>query len=105
MVGRARYTNVVHGVAMAEDDSLVKVVVEGDTEKILGCSIVGSEAAILIQQVVLLMNCGNQALAPLRRSQVIHPALSEVLIKAFSDLEYPESTRDEASGESQEGQG
>ena len=105
MVGRARYTNVVHGVAMAEDDSLVKVVVEGDTEKILGCSIVGSEAAILIQQVVLLMNCGNQDLEPLRRSQVIHPALSEVLIKAFSDLEYPESTRDEASGESQEGQG
>ena len=53
MVGRARYTNVVKGVAMAEDDSLVKAVVDGDTEKILGCSIVGSEAAILIQQVSL----------------------------------------------------
>ena len=97
MVGRARYTNVVKGVAMAEDDSLVKAVVDGDTEKILGCSIVGSEAAILIQQVVLLMNCGNQDLEPLRRSQVIHPALSEVLIKAFSDLVYPESTSDEES--------
>ena len=98
MVGRARYTDVVNGVAMAEDDSLVKAVVEVETGKILGCSIVGSEAAILIQQVVLLMNCGNQDLEPLRRSQVIHPALSEVLIKAFSDLEYPESISDEASG-------
>ena len=97
MVGRAKYTNVAKGVAMAEDDSLVKAVVDGDTEKILGCSIVGSEAAILIQQVVLLMNCGNQDLEPLRRSQVIHPALSEVLIKAFSNLEYPESISDEES--------
>jgi dihydrolipoamide dehydrogenase len=90
MVGRAKYIDVVNGIAMAEEDSLVKVVVEGDTEKILGCSIVGSEASILIQQIVFLMNCGDRGLEPLRRSQVIHPALSEVLIKAFSNLEYPE---------------
>lgn len=90
MVGRAKYTDVAGGIAMAESDSLVKVVVEGDTQKILGCSIVGSEAAILIQQIVFLMNSGNQDLEPLRRSQVIHPALSEVLIKAFSNLGYPE---------------
>jgi mycothione reductase len=90
MVGRAKYTNVAGGIAMAEEDSLVKVVVERDTEKILGCSIVGSEASILIQQIVYLMNCGDQGLEPLRRSQVIHPALSEVLIKAFSNLEYSE---------------
>jgi dihydrolipoamide dehydrogenase len=90
MVGRAKYADVASGIAMAEEDSLVKVVVEEDTEKILGCSIAGSEASILIQQIVFLMNCGDQDLRPLRRSQVIHPALSEVLIKAFSNLEYSE---------------
>jgi mycothione reductase len=99
MVGRARYTDVVKGFAMAEDDSLVKAVVEEGSEKILGCSIVGSEAPILIQQIVFLMNCGKQDLEPFRQTQVIHPTLSEVLIHAFLDALRPKSTGYEESSE------
>jgi len=89
LVGRARYTDVTMGYAMAEEDSLVKVVVDQETRRILGCHIVGSQAAILVQQIVYLMNAGDQDYFPLADSQVIHPALSEVVIRAFGNLAPP----------------
>jgi len=86
LVGRARYMDVAKGYAMGEEDGLVKVIVEQGTRRILGCHIVGSHAAILVQQVVYLMNAGAQDYMPMADSQVIHPALSEVVITAFSNL-------------------
>ena len=58
LVGRAKYTDVTKGYAMGEEYSLVKVIVDQETRRILGCHIVGSEAADLVQQVVYLMNAG-----------------------------------------------
>jgi len=89
LVGRAKYTDVAKGYAMAEEESLVKVVVQRETGRILGCQIVGSEAANLVQQVVYLMNAGSQDYRPLARSMVIHPALSEVVARAFANLMPP----------------
>ena len=85
LVGRARYTDLAKGVAMAEEHGLVKVVVEEGTGRILGCSIVGPEASELIQQVVYLMNADAQGLELLSRSQIIHPTLNEVLYRAFAN--------------------
>ncbi len=89
LVGRAGYADVTMGYAMAEENSLVKVVVDQETRRILGCQIVGSEAAILVQQVVYLMNAGDQDYFPLADSQIIHPALSEVVVRAFANLAPP----------------
>ncbi len=89
LVGRARYADTGKGYAMGEPEGLVKVVVEKGTNKILGCSIVGPEAPILVQQVVILMNTDREDMTPLERSQVIHPALSEVVANAFASLESP----------------
>ncbi len=89
LVGRARYTDVAKGLAMAEENGFVKVVVEEETGRILGCSIIGSEADILAQQIVYLMNTEYQDMMPLINSQVIHPTINEVIIKAFSELEHP----------------
>jgi dihydrolipoamide dehydrogenase len=89
LVGRARYTDVAKGIAMAEEKGFAKVVVEENTGKILGCSVVGTEAPELVQQMVYLMNTDSQDLAPMTRSQIIHPTISEVMIQAFSELEHP----------------
>jgi mycothione reductase len=89
LVGRASYMDVTKGYAMGEEDGLVKVVVEQGTGKILGCHIVGPHAAILVQQVVYLMNAGEQDYVPLADAQVIHPALSEVVINAFGNMAPP----------------
>ena len=89
LVGRARYGDVTKGYAMAEEESLAKVVVQRDTGKILGCQIAGSEAPELAQQVVYLMNAGYQDYGPVARGLVIHPALSEVVSRAFANLMPP----------------
>ncbi|HWQ19475.1 MAG TPA: dihydrolipoyl dehydrogenase [Methanotrichaceae archaeon] len=89
LVGRARYTEVAKGFAMAEEDGFAKVIIEDGTGTILGCSVIGSEAATLVQQMVYIMNAEEGDFAPLVRSQVIHPTISEVIIRAFSRLEHP----------------
>ncbi len=89
LVGRARYQEVTMGVAMAEEHGFAKVVLEEETGRILGASVAGPLAAELVQQVVYLMNTEYQDLMPVIRSQVIHPTLNEVLVRAFSELEHP----------------
>lgn len=89
LIGRASYIDVARGVAMDEENGFVKVVLEEETGKILGCTVVGSEAPELLMQVVYLMNAEYQDPEPLIKSQVIHPTLSEVIAKAFASLEHP----------------
>ena len=86
LVGKAKYGETAMGYAMGEESGFAKIVVEKDTGKVLGCTIVGPEASILIQQIVLLMNTETQTLAPFERSQVIHPALSELLSRTIEGL-------------------
>jgi dihydrolipoamide dehydrogenase len=95
LVGYSRYANVAKGSAMADDTGLVKVVVEKGTRRILGVHIAGKEADLLVQQVVYLMNAGDMSYMPMARSQVIHPALSEVLISALGRLTDPEQMEHE----------
>jgi mycothione reductase len=90
LVGTSSYMDCAKGYAMGEEDGLVKVIVDLGNRRILGAHIVGSHAAILIQQVVYLMNAGDGTYMPLFRSQCIHPALSEAVVKAFGALHDPE---------------
>lgn len=87
-VGRARYVDTAKGFAIGDEDGFAKVVVDAETGRILGASIVGPQASVLIQLVVDLMNAGDGTVAPLDDIQVIHPALSEVVIRAFGALEH-----------------
>jgi mycothione reductase len=89
LVGRAEYGDVAKGYAMAEEENLVKVIVNRKDGRILGCAIAGSDAADLVQQVVYLMNAGDQDYGSMARSLVIHPATSEVVARAFANLMPP----------------
>lgn len=86
LVGIGKYADTAKGYAMAENDGFVKVIVDAENYKILGAHIIGPEASILVQQIVYLMNAGDQDYFPLGRAQTIHPALSEVIIDAFGNL-------------------
>jgi dihydrolipoamide dehydrogenase len=86
LVGVKMYYDVAKGYAMGEEDGFVKVVVDEGTSAILGAHIIGPHAAILVQQLVFLMNTEEQSFWPLARAQTIHPALSEVVVGAFGAL-------------------
>ncbi len=77
-----RYEDTARGDAMKRE-GMVKVIVDLEGE-ILGCHIMGPEASNLIQEVVVAMKAGSGTVRDIRDSVHIHPALSEVVQRAFS---------------------
>ncbi|MDI9616923.1 MAG: dihydrolipoyl dehydrogenase [Methanothrix sp.] len=86
LVGRARYKQTAMGYAM-DEDGMAKAIVDARSGRILGFHVIGSSAPELVQQVTYLMNAENQDVTPMARSQVIHPAISEVVARAFGNLQ------------------
>lgn len=108
-----KYSTVAKGFAMGyntgdEDDGFAKLVID-QSRKLLGASVVGPHAAILVQPFVYLMNAGFTcevvpepgkppeliysqtcpeagSFMPIYRSQVIHPSLNEVTGWAVGSL-------------------
>ncbi|MGQ3722906.1 dihydrolipoyl dehydrogenase [Natrialba aegyptia] len=77
-----RYEDTARGKAM-KAEGFVKVIIEPDGE-ILGCHIVGPDASNLIEEVVVAMKAGTGTVWDIRESVHVHPALSEVVDRAFS---------------------
>jgi len=86
LVGNSLYKNTAMGAAMGEPNGFVKVIVEEDTGKIIGGHIIGADASVLIQEIVNAMNTENKSYLPIIRAMHIHPALTEVVQQAFSNL-------------------
>ena len=77
-----RYEETARGDAM-KAEGFVKVLIDLDGE-ILGCHIIGPDASTLIQEVVVAMKSGSGTVQDIRESVHIHPALPEVVQRAFS---------------------
>jgi len=77
-----RYGDTARGDAM-KAEGFVKVLVDLEGE-ILGCHVIGPEASTLIQEVVVAMKSGSGTVQDIRESVHIHPALPEVVQRAFS---------------------
>ena len=87
LVGYYLYENTAKGEAMEAKDYFVKVIVEKGSYKILGAHIIGPEASVLIQEIVNLMYTEDGSAIPIYRGMHIHPSLSEVVERAFYNLE------------------
>jgi len=86
LIGIHRYQDTAKGEAMGIENGFVKVIVQKESLKILGAHIIGPYASVLIQEVVNLMYTSDQSASPIIRGMHIHPALSEVVDKAFHEL-------------------
>jgi dihydrolipoamide dehydrogenase len=71
--GRAR--------AMAASDGFVKILADAETDRVLGCHIVGAEAGTLIAEVVAVMEFGGSA-EDIARICHAHPTLNEAVKEA-----------------------
>ena len=83
LVGFERYQDTAKGEAMDVKDYFVKVLLERDSLRILGAHIIGPQASVLIQEIVNLMYTSEQTARPLLDAMHIHPALTEVVQRAF----------------------
>ena len=68
-------------ISMAEPDGLLKMIVDADTRKIVGCHICGAHAADLIQEVVMAMNA-DVTIDRLAAAIHGHPTRTEVVLAA-----------------------
>jgi mycothione reductase len=89
-IGFQRYEDTVKGQAMGVKDFFVKVIVEKERGRILGAHIIGPQASVLIQEIINLMYTPSGSWTPARAAMHIHPALSEVVERAFQGLMSPD---------------
>ncbi len=85
VIGRREYGATAYGWAMEDRTSLAKVLIDADTGLIVGCHILGPQAATLIQPVIQAMQFGQTAEAIAGEVFYIHPALTEVVENALLD--------------------
>ncbi len=90
LIGYHKYEDTAKGEAINAKDYFVKVIVEADTERILGAHIIGPDASILVHEIIPLMHTPERSFRPIRDMMHIHPALSEVVDRAFQSLVPPE---------------
>jgi mycothione reductase len=90
LFGLYRYEDTAKGEAIGAKDYFVKVIVERETLKILGAHIIGPYASILIHEIIPMMYTSEQSAKPIHDAMHIHPAISEVVDRAFRSLLPPE---------------
>ena len=80
-VGTFPFVACGRALAADEPDGMVKMIAHADTDRILGCHIVGPSAADLVQQVAVAMEFGSTA-EDIGLTVFGHPTLSEAVHEA-----------------------
>ncbi|MCB9735668.1 MAG: dihydrolipoyl dehydrogenase [Deltaproteobacteria bacterium] len=83
--GRFRFGPNGRAMALGETEGLVKVLAHKETDRILGCHILGARAGDLIAEVAVAIELGASA-EDLARSVHAHPTLSEIVREAALDV-------------------
>jgi mycothione reductase len=81
-----RYADIAAGWAREDTDNICKLIADPASGLILGCHIVGPEAATLIQPVIQAMSFAIPARGLARAQYWIHPALPELIENALLGL-------------------
>lgn len=84
--GRFRYRANGRAMAIGETDGFVKMLAHAETDRILGCHIVGSRAGDLIAEVAVAIEFFATA-EDIARSVHAHPTLSEIVREAALDVD------------------
>jgi len=80
-----KYKGTGYGIAIDDNDGFVKLLAHPYTKEILGCHILGTDASILIHEVIVAMKA-KLGVKGITNAVHIHPALSEVVQRAFKKI-------------------
>ncbi len=86
LVGFYEYRNTAKGSAMGVEDGFVKIIVEDRTFRVLGGSIIGPYAPVMMQEIVNAMNTPGGSIDSIQNAMYIHPATPEVVQRASYSL-------------------
>jgi dihydrolipoamide dehydrogenase len=85
-VAETDYSCVAKGFAMGNPASLFRMIVDGDSRRIIGATIAGPHAPILIQGIINLMYTSEGTDKKLMEAVHIHPSLSEIVQRSLYRL-------------------
>ncbi len=83
---RYDYDDTAYGASIEDHDGFVKVLADPKTREILGLHILGTDASTLVQGPATLMRA-HEDVDAVRRAIFVHPALPEVVQRAFGSLD------------------
>jgi len=86
-VGRYAFHKVAYGHSIEDKDGFVKVLADPKTKQILGCHILGTDAATLIHEIIVAMK-HHLTVDDVINTVHVHPALPEVIQRAFANIEF-----------------
>ena len=86
LIGKRPMTRVGRAVEKGETLGFMKVVVDAETKKILGASILGTGGDEAVQSVTAAMYAGA-SYTTLQRSVLIHPTVTELIPTVLGALE------------------
>jgi dihydrolipoamide dehydrogenase len=81
-----KFIDTAMGKAIEDQDGFVKFLVSNKDRTILGCHILGTNASVLIHEVIPIMKTKNPTIDAIIRSVHIHPALSEVIARSAHEI-------------------
>jgi dihydrolipoamide dehydrogenase len=84
--GRFRYASNGRAMGMGERDGMVKILAHKETDRIIGCHIVGARAGDLIAEIAIAVEFGA-SVEDIARSVHAHPTLSEIVREAALDAD------------------
>jgi mycothione reductase len=87
VVGKVDFSDVAYGWALQDSTGFCKIIVDADTDLILGGHIMGPQASTLIQTLVLAVEFKITASDLSQRPFWIHPALTEIIDNALRNIE------------------
>lgn len=85
-VARSEYTDVAKGKIVGASPGFAKLIVDAQSDRILGFHMIGPRAADLVHEVVVAMSTSGGKAELIRHSIHIHPSLPEVIQTVFSTV-------------------
>ena len=79
------YYDTAYGSSIEDRDGFAKVLADPESGEILGCHIIGTDASVLVQEAANAMRMRLTTDA-ITQSVYVHPALPEVVLRAFGAL-------------------
>ncbi len=86
-----RFINIGMGLTIEDHEGFVKFLIDKQSRRILGCHNIGKDASVLIHEVSVAMKVSDSmgnigTIDNINRTVHVHPALSEVVARAASQL-------------------
>ena len=79
VIHRARFRSMAQALPKRGPRCLLKLVLEAQTERVLGCHMVGEHAAEIIQMAAIAVGMGATK-ADFDRTMALHPTVSEEFV-------------------------